>query len=141
MGFSSTLLLAIAKCLYSNSEIIWRSLVLACLIHCFLLIAFQYTHQQSANIIVKEIIESVNLWNISCCLFSQMHTEYKSISVSHTNTECLTDTDYLATACWPGSMNLAKFSSCHTKWTWGEKKCCHGMLQGFSYDEFVFINV
>ena len=50
-----------------------------------------------------------------------MNTEYKSISVSHTNTECLTEADHLATACWPGSMNLANFSSCHTKWTWGEK--------------------
>ena len=56
-----------------------------------------------------QIPESVNLWIVPCCLFSQMNTEYKSISVSHIYTACLTDAVHLMAACPSGSRDCRDF--------------------------------
>ena len=49
------------------------------------------------------------MWIVSYCLFSQMNTEYKSISVSHIYTECLTDAVHLMAACPSGSRDCQDF--------------------------------
>ena len=107
----------------------------------------------NANTTNQNKRKSLKLFDINCkftynCKVNPISSKHKTFftNLSEVKHKCHESRsqkiwNHLATACWPGSMYLANFISCHPKWTWGENESWWGVSQDFRNTKFMFIIV